>query len=87
MTKKKPEQKKDYKWVLLISSITIIFLGIFTLLATPFIHYIWKIQPAELSVYKVTLPSGYVIIGVGLFLELIAFLPEITAVIKGIKKK
>lgn len=80
-------KKKDYKWVLLISSITIIFLGIFALLATPFVHYIWKIKPAELSVYKVTLPSGYAIIAVGLILEIIAFLPEITAAIKGIKKK
>lgn len=87
MTRKRTVKKKDYKWFLLVSSIIIIFLGIFVLISTPFIHYIWKIKPAELSVYKVTLPSGYVIIGVGLFLELIAFLPEITAAIKGIKRK
>jgi len=79
-------KKKDYKWSILISALVIIFIGIFVLVSTPFITYFWGIKPDDLNIYKMTLPSGYVIIGVGLVLEIIAFLPEIATAIRKVKK-
>lgn len=71
-----PPKKKDYKWPVLISSIVIIFIGIFVLLAAPFLS-LWGFEVKELKILKESIASGYVIGVFGLVLELIAYLPEI----------
>lgn len=79
--RKKAGTKKDYKWLLLTCSMTIIFMGIISLWMEPLLK-MWGLQVEQLKFLKESFPSGYVVITVGLIVELTPYIPEIIAVFK-----